>query len=250
MSSAMTPLDRGAGIHVTSSTLAPAPHRQTVVHGAVRHAVQRDLERLALVLTEPVTAVRRAALIGHSGFLLDQLLAHHRLQDRAIWPAVVARRPDLADLGERVARSHAELLDPIGSVRQAVLRWKAAPGERLEALSALQGLGPRLTPVLDLDTELLPVACAAMPADGWAAVERRPWPGGPAWLGSPGWLGSPTRLARRTFWLLDELDPARAALLLHRTPSAVMWVLRNGFSGAYNRSAYLMWVGGGTGPVV
>ncbi len=52
------------------------------------------------------------------------------------------------------------------------------------------------------------------------------------------------------FWLLDDLEPRQAAQLTARTPRAVMWILRNGFSGAYNRSAYLMWVGGGTGPAV
>ena len=52
------------------------------------------------------------------------------------------------------------------------------------------------------------------------------------------------------FWLLDELDAGLTDLLLQRTPRAEMWILRNGFSGAYNRSAYLMWVGGGTGPAL
>ena len=59
----------------------------------------------------------------------------------------------------------------------------------------------------------------------------------------PGWRGG--RSGCWTSWIRGS-----AALLTARTPRAVMWVLRNGFSGAYNRSAYLMWVGGGTGPAV
>ena len=47
--------------------------------------------------------------------------------------------------------------------------------------------------------------------------------------------------------MLDELDPASTAALLADIPPLRMWVLRNGFSGAYNRGSYLMWVGGGLG---
>ena len=60
----------------------------------------------------------------------------------------------------------------------------------------------------------------------------------------------PTKRARQLFWLLDDLDPALAARLLQGTRRSTLWVLRNGFSGAYNRSSYLMWIGGGTGPAV
>ena len=60
----------------------------------------------------------------------------------------------------------------------------------------------------------------------------------------------PTKVARQLFWLLDDLPPAQAEQLLFTTPSWMMWVLRNGFSGAYNRAAYLMWIGGGNGRAV
>ena len=92
---------------------------------------------------------------------------------------------------------------------------------------------------MDQDAELLPLAFEALTPGDWAAIDRR----------LPR-LTNPTRLARRMFWLLDDLDARPADLLLERTPPAAMWVLRNGFSGAYNRSSYLMWVGGGTGPAV
>ena len=79
------------GRHTRVGTLGARTHRHAVSDAAIRHAVLRDVDRLTEVLGDPVTDVRRAALAGHVGFLLDQLQAHHRLQDEVIWPRVAAR---------------------------------------------------------------------------------------------------------------------------------------------------------------
>ena len=243
---------------------APAPdlHRFSVIDVVVRHALRRDLTRLIRVLGEPVTAVRRTALADHVTFLLDQLQAHHRLLDDAMWPTVVAHRPDLADLGEQGRRSHSELGDSLLRVRRASLEWRGSAGKRAAVLAAVRDLTGRLHPVLDQDAELVPLACSMLPTADRLDLDRRTRPSGPTrparrtiWLFDelnprPWRAGGPTRLARRTFWLLDELDARQAGLLLQHTPRAAMWILRNGFSGAYNRGAYLMWVGGGTGPAI
>lgn len=234
-------------------------HRFSVIDVVVRHAVRRDLARLVGVLGEPVTAVRRTALADHVTFLLDQLKAHHRLLDDAMWPAVVSHRPDLADLGEQARRSHSELGDPLLRVRLASLEWNGSAAQRGTVLAAVRDLTARLHPVLDQDAELVPLACSMLPTAHQLDLDPRTHPGGPTrravWLfvelnARPWRAGAPTRLARRTFWLLDELDPLQAGLLLQHTPRAAMWILRNGFSGAYNRGSYLMWVGGGTGPAI
>jgi hypothetical protein len=192
------------------------------------------------VLAEPVTAVRRQAIIGHLGFVLDELAAEHRLLDQSIWPAAVLQQSDLADLADRVRSAHDELVPAMVMVRNATQGWSRSPIARGTVLSAVRELNGRIAPVFDQDAELLPLACAALPSipTAAAAAERR------------GRLANPTRLARRTFWLLDDLDARQAALLLQRMPPAGMWILRNGFSGGYNRSSYLMWVGGGTGPAL
>lgn len=227
---------------MSAATLAPAPHPEAVRGAALHHAVRRDLRRLERVLDEPVTAVRRQAIIGHLGFVLDELAAQHRLLDLSIWPAAAAQRLDLADLADRVRSSHDELVPATVMVRNATQGWSRSATARGSVLSAVRELNRRIGPVIDQDAELLPLALetlVAVPA-GPAEVEPRRAPR----------LTSPTRLARRTFWLLDGLDARQAALLLQRMPPAGMWILRNGFSGGYNRSSYLMWVGGGTGPAV
>ncbi len=161
-------------------------------------------------------------------------------------------------------------------------------GPRLDLRSAAEVLLDRLPPLLDRDAELLLAACAVIPVAGvsrigksgagksgadlswadlsgvgrsgigrsavdWPVIDRSSVGVSGVGLLSAGQSGPghplPTRLARRTFWLLDDLDPVTAGLLVRDLPRPVMWVLRNGFSGPYNRASYLMWVGGGTGPV-
>ena len=229
----MTSLDRGP-----VGVLTPYVSGDAVATEALQFAVRRDLARLTVVLSSPVTAVRRAALIEHSCFMLDQLQAHHRVLDTVSWPAVLDRRPDLEDVASRVAHAHVEVAGPIAALRNACLDWRADAGRRPNLLPAVRELLAALSPVLDQDAALAPVIDEVLSA-GASPVGR--------WR-TAAWFAAPTRLARRTFWLLDDLEPRQAALLSARTPRAVRWILRNGFSGAYNRSAYLMWVGGGTGP--
>ncbi|MET0967077.1 MAG: hemerythrin domain-containing protein [Nakamurella sp.] len=226
----------GQAVSVVDSA---SPHQLAVTTGVVNRAVRRDLDRFISVLAEPVTSVRRTALADHVGFILDQLEAVHRLQDAALWPAVLNRRPHLADLADRAAKAHAGLAGSIESARQAALTWKRAPVTRTAARTALRDLTIALEPVAGQDAETVPLACAMLPDDALSRIDHaHPRPVGP------------TKVARRLFWLLDDLPPAQAQQLLAPTPRWMLWVLRNGFSGAYNRAAYLMWIGGGNGPAV
>lgn len=60
--------------------------------------------------------------------------------------------------------------------------------------------------------------------------------------------GRPTILAYRYFWLVDDLPPDAVHEVTDRYSGPARWVLRNVLSGGYNRRAYLMWFGGGSGP--
>ncbi|MGS0685560.1 hemerythrin domain-containing protein [Nakamurella sp. GG22] len=235
----MTSIERTAAVSMGAAALGSSTHRHAVSDAAIRHAVLRDVDRLTQVLGEPVNDVRRTALAGHIGFLLDQLQAHHRLQDEVIWPRVGVARADLADVADRVRVAHAELVEPSRTLRRVAQRWTYAPASRPDVLDAVMEFDARLDPVLGQDAELVPLARSALSPREWTEIDRHL----PA-------KGGPTRRARRMFWMLDQLDQEAADVLLQRTPRAEMWILRNGFSGAYNRSAYLMWVGGGTGPAV
>ena len=223
----------------TSVTASASGHQAAVTTAVVNRAVRRDLDRFVTVLADPVTSVRRTALADHVGYVLDQLETVHRLQDDALWPGVLTHRPHLADLADRAAKAHAGLAGSIGLARQAALTWRRAPITRTAARTALRDLVIALEPVAGQDAETVPLACAMLPDDALSQTDQAlPRPVGP------------TKVARRLFWLLDDLPPAQAEQLLAPTPSWMLWVLRNGFSGAYNRAAYLMWIGGGNGPAV
>ena len=219
--------------------LNTATHRYAVLNAAVRHAVTRDLDRLVDVLDRPVTDVRRAALAQHIGFLLDQLQAHHRVQDEVIWPRVEVERADLTDVADQVRTSHAELTEHCCDLRRAAQSWSSLAALRLQVREAAAAMRDRTVPVLDADAHRVPITCQVLPDHDWAEIRHRLMQ-----------RGGPTTRARRVFWLLDDADAPLASALLARTPRAVLWVLRNGFSGGYNRAAYLMWVGGGAGPAV
>ncbi len=227
-------------LHPTAAAgLTTASHPYAIFDAAVRHALIRDMHRLVDVLDEPITDVRRAALAQHIGYLLDQLQSHHRVQDEVIWPRVATDRADLAEFADRVRLSHAEPVQPGRELRRATQSWSSVPALRPQVLQAATAMREVIGPVLAADATSVPVACDVLPDHEWAEISRWPAP-----------AGGPTARARRLFWLLDDAEPQLANLVLARTPRAVLWVLRNGFSGGYNRSAYLMWVGGGTGAAV
>ena len=228
----MTALDIGS-----PRALAAGAARPVVLGDVVHHAVLRDIERLERVLAEPVTAVRRAALIRHTEFLLDQLQAQFVLLDNQFRTAAGSADPELANRCEEARRSRDELAGVEYTLRGRLARWRTVPGERAAVRTALFEFAAAVRPVLNEDAELVSVlSTVALPGGGIIGVRAARM--------------VPTKRAHQLFWLLDDLDPALAARLLEGTRSSTLWVLRNGFSGAYNRSAYLMWTGGGTGPAV
>ena len=206
---------------------------------AVLHrAVLRDLDRLTSVLAGPVTAVRRSALIGHMTFLTGELRRHWQLQDELIWPRAVAGDPSLAGAADQVRGDHLAAAAQCAGLVTAAERW-ARVGDaehRLLVLDAVREVAAVLATVFDRDGDVTAVALGALTSRDRAAIDR-----------GVVRRRRPTALARELFWLLDELDAASAAVLLADVPPLRMWVLRNGFSGGYNRGSYLMWVGGGLG---
>lgn len=204
---------------------------------AVLHrAVLRDLDRLTSVLAEPVTAVRRTALIDHVTFLTAELRHRWRVQDELLWPRAVVRDPSLAGAADQVRDDHraAECATMVTAAQQ----WaRVSDAEhRLLVRDAVREAAGVLPVVFERDSEVTARALGALTSQDWAAIER-----------GAARRRRPTALARELFWLLDGLEAESTAVLLAGVPRLRMWVLRNGFSGAYNRGSYLMWVGGGLG---
>ena len=201
--------------------------RRYLYHRATLRAVHRDLDRLVRVLAEPISEVRRDALIGHVTYLVVHV-------DQLIRP--VAVRVPTAHGPEDPAGS-TQVVAALTAMQAQARRWAAEPSARPAVLAAARDARAALDRRGDDDAAALG-ALAGTPAAVRAAA------------GQARWDRMPTRLAYRVFWLLDELEPAHADPLVAELSAPVMWVLRNLFSGGYNRRAYLMWVGGGSGPAV
>lgn len=206
----------GTAVAGTVESAADAGARR---HPIVSLAVARDLERLVQALSEPVTAVRRAALVAHTSFVVEQArsgddgpgrhpVALSRLGHEArLWGRDPLRRPQVR-----------------AAAQTAALAWAAA--------RAGSGRGRVAEPA---------AAGGSGPDDGSA--------GGPVRLRSLP-ARRPIALAYRYFWLVDDLPPAAVQEVTDRYSGPARWVLRNVLSGGYNRRAYLMWFGGGSGPSV
>ena len=206
----------------------------------LHRAVLRDLDRLTSVLAGPVTAVRRAALIGHVTFLTGELRRHWQLQDELIWPRAVAGDPSLAGAADQVRGDHRRRGRAVrgdGDGRASSGPGSATPSTDCWYWTRCARWPPCWPAVFERDGDVTALALGALTSQDWAAIDR-----GVARRRRP-----TATLARELFWLLDELDAASAAVLLADVPPLRMWVLRNGFSGGYNRGSYLMWVGGGLG---
>ena len=235
---AIAPSDADGGAGGAGGAASARLRLDAVLH----RAVLRDLDRLTSVLAGPVTAVRRSALIGHVTFLTGELRRHWQLQDELIWPRAVAGDPSLAGAADQVRDDHLAAAAQCAGLVTAAERW-ARVGDaehRLLVLDAVREVAAVLAAVFERDGDVTAVALGALTSQDWAATDR-------GVVRRRRRRRRPTTLARELFWLLDELDAASAAVLLADVPPLRMWVLRNGFSGGYNRGSYLMWVGGGLG---
>lgn len=173
-------------------------------------AVARDLDRLGGVLGGPVTQVRRAALIGHVGFLVEQARPAGDAPGRQ--PAALSRLRHESRLWSRDPLRRADL-------RAAVEVAAAAVDASRAASRGDSGSEPACT-------ERTVVRLRDLPTQ------------------------RPTAAAYRYFWLLDELPPQLAQHVTGGFSGPARWALRNGLSGGYNRRAHLMWIGGGSGPAL
>jgi hypothetical protein len=230
----VAPSDGDGGAGGAGDVASARLRRDAVLH----RAVLRDLDRLTSVLAGPVTAVRRSALIGHVTFLTGELRRHWQLQDELIWPRAVAADPSLAGAADQVRDDHLAAAAECAAMVMAAQQWGTIGDaeHRVLVRDAVREVAAVLPAVLERDGDVTAVALGALTNQDWAAIDR-----------GVVRRRRPTVLARKLFWLLDELDPASAAALLADVPPLRMWVLRNGFSGGYNRGSYLMWVGGGLG---
>lgn len=149
---------------------------QRVVHQLVR----RELRMLADLLTwaSPDDPGRIRVLTGHADLVSRLLLAHHRLERDALWPALLAAVPDRdedelrAAIGEWTVRS-ARIDSSVRDLATAARQWAvtATPAARDALALRCRRLADSVaTHTADEERLLLPLLDVHLDAAGRAAV--------------------------------------------------------------------------------
>jgi hemerythrin-like domain-containing protein len=216
----------------TVPSTAPADTRMM---GIVHSALRRDLVRLRLVLGTPSAREprRRTALAEHALWLMDFLHHHHSGEDEGLYPLVVRRNPEAAELCERMDEDHDAITPAMEELREAARRHLADPDSPdSNLLAALAALEEPLTPHLAREErEMMPVVAASISHAEWVAWHESMI------------NGSKRQLAFEGHWLLDNADEESTAIVVAPVPPVLRFVLLKLLGGSYRRRRALLWDG-------
>ena len=212
---------------------APADTRMM---GIVHESLKRDLRRVRQVLHEaPVPRGRQRVALGrHVIWMLDFLHAHHSGEDAGLWPLVLRRNPAAAELLASMEADHARIAPAADRAAEAALTYASTTTDagRVALLDALDGLLEVLVPHLDREVaEAMPVVAASLTEREWDAVEQE-YNIGPK---------TTRQLAMEGHWLLEGIDAEGYAVVVHKVPAVLRFVLIHGFGRAYRRQAAARW---------
>ena len=207
----------------------------TRMMGIVHSALRRDLVRLQLVLGTPAAheRPRRTALAEHAIWLMDFLHHHHTGEDEGLYPLVIRRNPDAADLCRRMDEDHGAITPAMDGLRAAAQRHLSDPAAASSDLAAaLDALMEPLVPHLAREEqEMMPVVSASISHAEWVEWHESMVEGGMR------------ELAFEGHWLLDGLDEESAAIVVGPVPAVPRFILVKLLGGAYRRRRALLWDG-------
>lgn len=131
---------------------------------------------------------RVAAVAAYYANVLALLHAHHEGEDELIWPKLVERAPDDADLIERMQSQHAGLLDALTEAERRLNDWmRSSDIDRGASLAAaLATLGVLCAAHFDEEERrVLPLAAEHITVEEWAELPphaMRSFTGDRLWL--------------------------------------------------------------------
>ncbi len=202
----------------------------TVIHSALR----RDLARLDAVLAESLPPDRRAAVCAFVPWLVRTVHHHHVGEDEGMWPRVVAKRPEAAELAAVNGAEHDAMVVASDRLVAAAAAYDADGSDaNREALrAAVSEMAAVTLPHLDHEErESAPVVEATLDDDDWKYLEKNYYRKGM----------SMKDMGTSLMWMADDADPAGAAALHGQVPGPVMWFLGVTSGRGYDREAALRW---------
>jgi hypothetical protein len=140
------------------------------------HAVFRESLGVAPQLIGSVPeddAARVAAVAGYYGDMLAFLRVHHEGEDDLLWPKLLVRCPEQAELIQHVAGQHDGVLSALETAETHLATWRAEPttdnGATLAAslITLAVGLGAHLD---EEERTILPLAGDHLTAEEWGEL--------------------------------------------------------------------------------
>ena len=211
-----------------------ATHHHEVGNTVMHSALRRDFARASRMLAGKPDAKHRRALAAHLQWMLQVLHHHHTVEDEAIWPAVLRRRPELVSLVDELEAEHGDLDSASRNLRDAALTWSYDGSDRRRAELA-EALA-RLVEVLEVhleheENEAMPVVCSVLTDADWKPIDKKIAEGNPTMRDQ----------ARTAYWALDGLDARREKIMLSQIPTPAIWLLRAMYFGKERQRAEALW---------
>ncbi len=222
---------------MTSHTVPLDAPADTQMMGIVHSALRRDLVRVGLVLGTPEAAqpARRTALAEHLLWMMSFLHAHHSGEDEGLYPLVVRRNPESAELVERMDADHESItpaMDDLVAAAQRHLDDATSPDSALQR--AVDHLSEVLLPHLEREEQqMMPVVSASITEGEWRAWDEE-------FNLKPKKLNA---LALEGHWVLDGLDADARDHVEHLVPPVPRFILIKLLAGRYRRTRATLWNG-------
>jgi hemerythrin-like domain-containing protein len=142
-----------------------------IVHRTFRAAYA---EAARLVRDEPVpTPARVTFLADHIDFTVETLHIHHEGEDELLYPKLIERLPDRAQMTEEVEHEHELVKTALDSVAAACSTWRNHPSsdtaaELASALDQLNAVAERHLD--DEEQKIVPLAAVTLTQQEWDAI--------------------------------------------------------------------------------
>jgi hemerythrin-like domain-containing protein len=206
------------------------------MNSVIHAALCRDLDRTAVVLDRPedLSPERLRAVGEHAVWLMDFLHDHHTTEDTQLFPLLRTSSPDAGPLLDAMDAEHHAISEAVTEFKAAgrdAAAGEAGAAERLrDALAVLRTV---LDPHLDHEERDVPaVITGHVSEEDWAAFEKSNIEG-----------KRPPELAFQGHWMLDNLEPAGAAVVRSKVPAVPRFIMLRLLGGAYRRRRAELWGG-------